>query len=182
MPTDTPRCPCHSKASEALALLDLLHLFASTASVYNYVRPEFSSVTAILAGRHPLLDRRGAQGAGAVPNDVYITRASRFQVVAGPNMAGKSTYLRSVALLVIMGLLGSLYVHHTFPNHAEKKLTRLHNFVTNFAPVCLPSVSSTPFACLPLPNAFFSIHTTCERLIQHFSYGKTWRSAHQMQF
>lgn len=55
-----------------------------------------------------MLDRRnGTHAEGAVPNDVYITPASNFQVIVGPNMSGKSTYLRSAALLIVMSLLGS---------------------------------------------------------------------------
>ncbi|KDN43308.1 hypothetical protein K437DRAFT_257515 [Tilletiaria anomala UBC 951] len=93
---------CLYKASEALAILDLIVMFADTAGTYNYTRPEFCSAFVIKGGRHPILDRTRA-----VPNDVYVSDSSRFQIITGPNMSGKSTYLRSIGLLTIMGLVGS---------------------------------------------------------------------------
>ncbi|KAH9891206.1 muts domain V-domain-containing protein [Cubamyces lactineus] len=89
------------KASEAVALLDLLWSFAH-ASIF---RPEFTGTLAIKGGRHPVLE--SVQSAGTmVPNDVYCCEASSFQIIQGPNMSGKSTYLKQVALLTIMAMCG----------------------------------------------------------------------------
>ncbi|KAI0668609.1 muts domain V-domain-containing protein [Trametes maxima] len=89
------------KASEAVALLDLLWSFAHA----SILRPEFTGTLAIKSGRHPVLET--VQSAGAmVPNDVYCCEASSFQVVQGPNMSGKSTYLKQIALLTVMAMCG----------------------------------------------------------------------------
>lgn len=69
---------CVYKASEAVAILDLVVLFAEHASTYNYVRPEFCSSMVIKAGRHPILDR-----SKAIPNDVYVSDSSRFTIITG---------------------------------------------------------------------------------------------------
>ncbi|OBZ78578.1 MutS 4 [Grifola frondosa] len=110
------------KASEAVALLDVLWSFAHASILRNYgkllrhskrslfiqdalVRPEFTGTLAIKAGRHPVLE--SVQSAGAmVPNDVYCCEASSFQIVQGPNMSGKSTYLRQIGLLTTMAMCG----------------------------------------------------------------------------
>ncbi|KAH8101458.1 muts domain V-domain-containing protein [Cristinia sonorae] len=95
------------KASEAVAMVDMLWSLAHAAILHNYVRPEFTGTLAIKAGRHPILE--GVQAAGTlVPNDVYCCEASSFQIVQGPNMSvGKSTYLRQIGLLTVMALCGS---------------------------------------------------------------------------
>ncbi|KAL1952427.1 hypothetical protein VTO73DRAFT_1576 [Trametes versicolor] len=93
------------KASEAVALLDVLWSFAHASILRNYVRPEFTGTLAIKGGRHPVLE--SVQSAGAmVPNDVYCCEASSFQIVQGPNMSGKSTYLKQIALLTVMAMCG----------------------------------------------------------------------------
>ncbi|KAH9939032.1 muts domain V-domain-containing protein [Epithele typhae] len=89
------------KASEAVALLDVLWSFAHA----SIPRPEFTGTLAIKAGRHPVLET--VQSAGAtVANDVYCCEASSFQIVQGPNMSGKTTYLKQIALLTVMALCG----------------------------------------------------------------------------
>ncbi|KAH7910010.1 muts domain V-domain-containing protein [Hygrophoropsis aurantiaca] len=93
-------------ASEAVALVDLLWSFAHTAIMHNYVRPEFTGTLAMKAARHPILET--VQSAGTtVPNDVYCCDSSYFQIIQGPNMSGKSTYLRQIGLLTIMAMCGS---------------------------------------------------------------------------
>ncbi|CAK5271911.1 unnamed protein product, partial [Mycena citricolor] len=93
------------KASEAVALLDMLWSFAHTSIMRNYVRPEFTGTLAIKSGRHPILETIASAGT-LVPNDVYCDDSSAFQIVQGPNMSGKSTYLRQVALLTVMAMCG----------------------------------------------------------------------------
>ncbi|KAF8885255.1 DNA mismatch repair protein MutS [Gymnopilus junonius] len=84
------------KASEAVALVDMLWSFAHA----SIIRPEFTGTLAIKSGRHPVLEI--VQSAGTlVPNDVYCDDSSAFQMVQGPN-----TYLRQVGLLTVMALCG----------------------------------------------------------------------------
>jgi DNA mismatch repair protein MutS len=95
--------------SRTIAALDVLMSFAAVAQRHGYTRPEvdLGEVIDIKAGRHPILERRG-DGRGFVPNDTYLDRsAQRVVILTGPNMAGKSTYLRQVALIVLLAQLGS---------------------------------------------------------------------------
>jgi DNA mismatch repair protein MSH4 len=70
------------------------------------VRPHITDTLAISAGRHPI--REKIMRSKFVPNDIYATQQSRFQIITGCNMSGKSTYIRSVALMSIMAQIGSL--------------------------------------------------------------------------
>jgi DNA mismatch repair protein MutS len=95
--------------ARALATLDVLIDFATVAQRYAYVRPDMDEgdVIDIKAGRHPILERSG-EGRGFIPNDTYLDRAERrVLILTGPNMAGKSTYLRQVALIVVLAHIGS---------------------------------------------------------------------------
>ncbi|KAH8548819.1 muts 4 [Umbelopsis sp. PMI_123] len=74
-------------------------------SVAEYVRPEFSDTLAIKSGRHPIRERLSCNQ--FIPNDVFASDTTNFQNVTGPNMSGKSTYLRTIAMLVIMAHIGS---------------------------------------------------------------------------
>ena len=92
-----------------IAALDVLASFATVAQRHSYVRPEVDEgeVIDIKGGRHPILERSG-EGRSFIPNDTYLDRgAQRVLILTGPNMAGKSTYLRQVALIVLLGQLGS---------------------------------------------------------------------------
>ncbi|KAI9254067.1 muts domain V-domain-containing protein [Sporodiniella umbellata] len=95
------------KASEAIALLDMLSSFAVSCLSYDYgkLRPSFSNTLAIRSGRHPILDR--ILSTPLVANDTFMSLSSNFQFITGPNMSGKSTYLKQVALLNIMAHMGS---------------------------------------------------------------------------
>ena len=68
------------------------------------VRPEFTDTLAIKQGRHPILERIAGQQ--PVSNNSYISEGSNFVIVTGPNMSGKSTYLKQVALCQIMAQIG----------------------------------------------------------------------------
>ncbi|ODO06476.1 DNA mismatch repair protein MSH4 [Cryptococcus wingfieldii CBS 7118] len=72
----------------------------------SQVRPEFKDTLAIHSGRHPILD--GTLGTGeCVPNHVYASRGSaNFQIIQGPNMSGKSTYLRQIGILTVQAMVG----------------------------------------------------------------------------
>ena len=95
-------------AAEAAAILDVLQSLARVAQDLGWVRPEIddSEVIDIEQGRHPLVER--ALGPGRfVPNDCTLDAAERIVILTGPNMAGKSTYLRQVALTVVLAQTGS---------------------------------------------------------------------------
>jgi DNA mismatch repair protein MutS len=89
--------------------LDALASIAETARLYGYTRPvvDDSTVLEIRDGRHPILDQR-AGGESFVPNDTLLdASALRMGIITGPNMAGKSTYLRQVGLLTVLAQMGS---------------------------------------------------------------------------
>jgi DNA mismatch repair protein MutS len=93
----------------ALAELDVLLALADLARVRGYCRPEVVEppMLEIRDGRHPVLDVTEPEGT-FVPNDVQLGDEQRhFMLITGPNMAGKSTYIRQVALLTLMAQLGS---------------------------------------------------------------------------
>jgi DNA mismatch repair protein MutS len=100
-------------SARALATLDVLAALAEVAAVNNYIKPHVhdGEELTVLDGRHPVVERRvqsSASGSGFVPNDVTLDgRASQLVILTGPNMGGKSTYLRQVALLCIMAQAGS---------------------------------------------------------------------------
>jgi DNA mismatch repair protein MutS len=97
------------ETANTLAELDALCSLAETARLHGYCRPDVDEggVLVIEGGRHPVLD----QQAGAerfVPNDTELdVDAKKFAIITGPNMAGKSTYIRQAALLVLMAQTGS---------------------------------------------------------------------------
>ena len=95
-------------AAAAVALIDVHRSLACVAADEHWVRPlvDSSGVIDIDQGRHPLVEH--ALGAGRfVPNDCRLDAAERIVVLTGPNMAGKSTYLRQVALLALLAQVGS---------------------------------------------------------------------------
>ena len=93
----------------ALAQADVLCSFAVLAEKNNYVKPvvTYSDAIRITGGRHPVVETM-LQGGLFVPNDTYLdNRSDRLLIITGPNMAGKSTYMRQVALIVLMAQMGS---------------------------------------------------------------------------
>lgn len=94
------------RLSEAIALLDMLTSFAHVASTREYVRPEFSNTLAISDGRHPIKELFDSESEEFVPNDTYANDSCSFQLVTGPNMSGKSIFLRQIALMVVMAQIG----------------------------------------------------------------------------
>lgn len=95
--------------AQALARIDCLQALADAAKANNYIRPQVNngSQIRILQGRHPVIE--GAHtGNKFVPNDTELDNQSNaLLLITGPNMAGKSTYIRQVALIVIMAQIGS---------------------------------------------------------------------------
>ena len=95
--------------ADALAVLDAIASLAESARLFNYCRPLLnqSRTLYIKDGRHPVLDQNLTEEK-FVPNDVLLEpAANRLLILTGPNMAGKSTYLRQVALLTLMAQTGS---------------------------------------------------------------------------
>jgi len=91
-----------------LAELDVLGAFAEVAALNNYTKPEIlTDITLdISEGRHPVVERT-LPGERFVPNDVMFDHGEIIRIITGPNMSGKSTYLRQVALIVLMAQIGS---------------------------------------------------------------------------
>lgn len=92
------------KISESIAMLDMMAAFAQLVTTQELVRPEITGTFAIKAGRHPIKEK--VQRERYIPNDVYATQQNRLQIITGCNMSGKSTYIRSIALMVVMAQIG----------------------------------------------------------------------------
>lgn len=97
------------KTARAIAELDVLISLAEVAALEGYVRPEVVSedILEVIDGRHPVVENSLASGERFVPNDAVFKEGERIQIITGPNMSGKSTYLRQVALLALMAQMGS---------------------------------------------------------------------------
>ncbi|MFC6919839.1 DNA mismatch repair protein MutS [Meiothermus taiwanensis] len=93
------------QAAQVLAELDVYAALAEAAVEYGYSRPRFSKdgTLQIVAGRHPVVER----GSPFIPNDLSLSPAARLLILTGPNMAGKSTYLRQTALIALLAQVGS---------------------------------------------------------------------------
>ena len=97
------------KSAETIAILDVLASFAKVAEDMNYVEPtvDNSGIIDIKDGRHPVIEKMLPSGS-FVQNDTYLNKEdSRLAIITGPNMAGKSTYMRQVALITLMAQVGS---------------------------------------------------------------------------
>lgn len=95
------------KSAYAIADLDALLAFGRNAYENGYVRPEFNDMQIIIIdkGRHPVVEN--AIGSTFIPNDTVLNKDQSLWIITGPNMGGKSTYLRQVALISIMAHVGS---------------------------------------------------------------------------
>ncbi|WP_415381047.1 DNA mismatch repair protein MutS [Halosimplex sp. TS25] len=91
--------------AERLARLDVFVSFASVAAKFDYSRPEVGADGFdVEAGRHPVVERTEER---FVPNDAHFDEQDFFAVITGPNMSGKSTYMRQVALIAVLAQAGS---------------------------------------------------------------------------
>lgn len=92
--------------AEVLSRLDVLNSFARASHEFNFVRPQFTteSVLKIEAGKHPILATKAEHE--FVPNSIALDKFRRMLIVTGPNMGGKSTYMRQTALIVILAYVG----------------------------------------------------------------------------
>jgi DNA mismatch repair protein MutS len=96
--------------ARALATLDVLAALAEDAAVNNYIKPHIhdGDELAVVDARHPVVERRMANGDAFVPNDITLNSGTcQLIILTGPNMGGKSTYLRQTALLCLMAQVGS---------------------------------------------------------------------------
>jgi DNA mismatch repair protein MSH4 len=92
------------KCCESIALLDMFAAFAHVGTTNAYIRPILSDNLGIHSGRHPV--REAFHKQKYVPNNVIATPQTRFQIITGCNMSGKSTYIRSIALMTVLGQIG----------------------------------------------------------------------------
>ncbi|MFS8651124.1 MAG: DNA mismatch repair protein MutS [Caldibacillus sp.] len=99
--------PRLQKLAKDISELDVLQSFATVSEKYRYVKPEFSDdgTLRIKDGRHPVVEKVMPVQA-YVPNDCYMDRDRQILLITGPNMSGKSTYMRQVALIAIMAQIG----------------------------------------------------------------------------
>jgi DNA mismatch repair protein MutS len=93
--------------AQTLALLDVYAALADVALLHRYIRPKLTTggELHITAGRHPVVEVTQREEP-FVPNDVHFSEEAAILIITGPNMAGKSTYLRQVALIVLMAQIG----------------------------------------------------------------------------
>jgi DNA mismatch repair protein MutS len=96
------------ETAAALAQLDVLGSFAESARLLSYCRPQMTSGSELIIrdGRHPVLEQ-GLSAERFIPNDSAFGAETQIMLITGPNMAGKSTYIRQVALLALMAHCGS---------------------------------------------------------------------------
>jgi DNA mismatch repair protein MutS len=101
-----PSIPQLQRIAAAIAELDVLATFAERAATLNFSAPQFSNATqiSISKGRHPVVE---AQVDTFTPNDTTLNDARRMLLITGPNMGGKSTYMRQVALIALLAHVGS---------------------------------------------------------------------------
>lgn len=99
--------PQLKRAAQAIAYLDALQALAELSYRHNYVRPTFNDTRTIeiIGGRHPVIEARLTNS--FIPNDTCLNDAQSLWIITGPNMGGKSTYLRQVALIAILAQMGS---------------------------------------------------------------------------
>ncbi len=94
--------------ARAIAEMDVYAALAEVAMRYRYARPQLNNADAIhiVAGRHPVVEL-ALRDEPFVPNDVTLSKEELIHIITGPNMSGKSTFLRQVALIVLMAQIGS---------------------------------------------------------------------------
>ena len=99
--------PILQKISKVISELDVLQSFATVTEENNYVRPiiTYNHSLEIIDGRHPVVEKV-LEGDTYVPNDVLFPSDTNILLITGPNMAGKSTYMRQLAITVIMAQIG----------------------------------------------------------------------------
>ena len=94
--------------AQALATIDVLYALAEISGDNGYVRPQFveKALIELKEARHPILEKMMKKNGHNVSNDLYMDETNSILMITGPNMGGKSTYMRQTALIVIMAQLG----------------------------------------------------------------------------
>jgi len=154
---ETPRL---QKIAAALALLDVLAGLAELASRRNYFRPEVTEgdEVKIREGRHPVIE--ATHDEAFIPNDTFLDRTEhQILIITGPNMGGKSTYLRQVALLAILAQIGS------FVPAREASLGVLDRIFTRIGAMDFLSVGQSTFMVEMLETANILNNVTPRSLI-----------------
>src|ERR1700723_608976 len=102
----TSRLPALQSTTAAIAEIDVLTCFAERAAALDCAQPELTDEPMLLieSGRHPVVERAGREP--FVPNDLRFDDSRRMLIITGPNMGGKSTYMRQTALIVILAHIG----------------------------------------------------------------------------
>ncbi|KAF1019452.1 MAG: DNA mismatch repair protein MutS [Paracidovorax wautersii] len=106
-----PYVPALGLCAQALAALDVLATLAERSLTLGWARPEFVAAPCIdiRRGRHPVVEARLAETSGGsfIANDTALSGKQRMQIITGPNMGGKSTYMRQVAIITLLACVGS---------------------------------------------------------------------------
>lgn len=98
--------PTIQRLAEIISQIDVLQSFATVSEENHYKRPKFADDQLVIKkGRHPVIEQVMKDGS-FVPNDVLLTQDTNVLLITGPNMSGKSTYMRQLALIAIMGQIG----------------------------------------------------------------------------
>ncbi len=98
------------KNAQYISVIDCLQSFAHSGREYNYCKPEIdeSEIIDIKEGRHPVVEKLLPAGSSFTPNDTLLdTENEQIHIITGPNMSGKSCYLRQAALIILLGQIGS---------------------------------------------------------------------------
>jgi DNA mismatch repair protein MutS len=154
------------RIAAAVAQLDTLAALAEVAVLYNYVRPCVDAGARIVVrqGRHPVVERMLD---GFAPNDLYLDReAHQLLILTGPNMAGKSTYLRQVALIALLAQMGS------FVPAAEATIGLVDRIFTRVGAVDDIAAGRSTFLVEMAETAHILHHATARSLIILDEIGK----------
>ena len=144
--------------AHCIAELDALCSLAEVADRNNYVKPKVyeGGIIEIKEGRHPVVEKTLAENP-FVPNDTWLdTEDNRISIITGPNMAGKSTYMRQVALMVLMAQAGALFQPPCPIGMVDRIFTRVGHRTTSIRPEYLHGGDERwPTSCpMPRPEAF----------------------------
>lgn len=95
---------CMYKLVETISIVDVIQAFSEVSKNRDYVRPTFGDDTKLIKARHPVIEIFGQQK--PISNDVELSPETNVLLISGPNMSGKSTYLRKIALLQVLAQIG----------------------------------------------------------------------------
>ncbi len=114
--------------SQLISYIDVISSLYKVASTNNYVRPEFNQkkTIQIKSARHPVVEQLLPYGEEFIPNDILINNKQKILIITGPNMSGKSTFLRQVALITLLAQMGSFVpAAHANIGFVDKIFTRV---------------------------------------------------------